>query len=78
AQKRYCGADGNTNLEMGSLFRSNFLKSYPIELVDGPLKGLCSRVIFILNEKNEITYNEQVYELTNEPNYEEALGALKL
>ncbi|MBC7537929.1 MAG: thiol peroxidase [Bacteriovorax sp.] len=78
AQKRFCGAEGIKNVEMGSLFRSNFFKSYPLDIVDGPLKGLCSRVVIVLNEKNEITHNEQVYEIANEPNYELALDALKI
>ncbi len=78
AQKRFCGAEGIKNVEMGSLFRSNFLKLYPVEIIDGPLKGLCSRVVIIVNEKNEITHTEQVYEIANEPNYEEAINALKI
>lgn len=78
AQKRFCVAEGIKNVEMGSLFRSNFLKSYPIDYVDGPLRGLCSRVVMIINEKQEITYAEQVVEASNEPNYLEALTALKI
>jgi thiol peroxidase len=78
AQKRFCGAEGIKNVEMGSLFRSDFFKHYPLDLIDGPLKGLCSRVIIVLNEKNEITHNEQVYDIAKEPNYTEALDALKL
>ena len=78
AQARFCGAEGIKNVEVGSLFRSDFLKNYPVDLVDGPLKGLTSRAIIIINEKNEITYTEQVYELSNEPNYDEALNALKI
>lgn len=77
AQKRFCGAEGITNVEMGSLFRSNFFEHMPIEFTDGPLKGLCSRVVLILNEKNEITYAEQVPDIASEPNYAEALNALK-
>ena len=57
AQKRFCGAEGIKNVVMGSLYRSNFLQFYPIEMVDGPLKGLCSRVVIVLNEKNELTHN---------------------
>ncbi len=78
AQKRFCGAEGINNVVMGSLFRSNFFKVFPVDLVDGPLKGLCSRVIVVINEKNEITYTEQVAEIANEPNYEAALSALQL
>lgn len=77
AQKRFCAAEGIKNVEMGSLFRSNFLDYYPVDFIDGPLKGLCSRVIIIINEKHEITYAEQVVEVSNEPNYLEALRALK-
>ena len=78
AQKRFCLAEGIKNVEMGSLFRSSdFFKSYPIDFVDGPLKGLCSRVVMIINNKHEITYAEQVVEVSNEPNYLEALRALK-
>jgi thiol peroxidase len=78
AQKRFCGAEGIKNVEMGSLFRSDFFKHYPVDIVDGPLAGLCSRAVIILNEKNEVTYTEQVYEITSEPNYDAALEALKV
>ncbi len=76
AQKRFCSAEGIKNVEMGSLFRSDFLKYFPVDLIDGPLKGLCSRVVLIINEKNEVKYAEQVLEISNEPNYEAALNAL--
>ncbi len=76
AQKRFCGAEGINNTISASLFRSDFLQHYPVDIVDGPLKGLCSRVVIVINEKQEIIYTEQVVELVNEPNYEEALIAL--
>jgi thiol peroxidase len=76
AQKRFCGAEGIDKVVVASLFRSDFLKYIPLEFTDGPLKGLCSRVVIVVNEKNEIIYTEQVAEIVNEPNYEEALIAL--
>ncbi|MBC7427367.1 MAG: thiol peroxidase [Bacteriovorax sp.] len=76
AQKRFCGAEGINNVTTASLFRSDFLTNYHLDIIDGPLKGLCSRVIMIINEKNEIIYTEQVAEIANEPNYQEALIAL--
>lgn len=76
AQKRFCGAEGINNTITASLFRSDFLKYYPLDIVDGPLKGLCSRVVIIINEKQEIIYTEQVLEIADEPNYKEALIAL--
>ena len=76
AQKRFCGAEGIDKVVVASLFRSDFLKYLPIDFTDGPLKGLTSRVIMVINEKNEIIYTEQVAEIVNEPNYQEALVAL--
>ncbi len=76
AQKRFCGAEGINNVTMGSLFRSDFLNYIPLDFTDGPLKGLCSRVVIAINEKNEIIYTEQVAEISHEPNYSEALIAL--
>lgn len=77
AQKRFCGAEGIDKAMTASLFRSDFFKYYPVEIVDGPLKGLCSRVIMVLNDRNEILHSEQVPEITQEPDYEEALRALR-
>lgn len=76
AQKRFCGAEGINNVEMGSLFRSDFFKHFLIDIVDGPFKGLCSRVVLIINEKHEIKYAEQVPDVANEPDYETAISAL--
>jgi thioredoxin-dependent peroxiredoxin len=78
AQKRFCGAEGIQNVEMGSVFRSDFLKYFPVDLVDGPLKGLCSRVVILINDKNEIKYTEQVADIVNEPDYAAVIDALKI
>ena len=77
AQKRFCAIEGITNVEMGSLFRSNFFTYYPLDIIDGPFKGLCSRAVIITNKNHEIIYTEQVLEISDEPDYSEALNALK-
>lgn len=76
AQKRFCGAEGITNVEVLSTFRSDFAKNYGIEFTDGPLMGLCSRVVIVLDEDNKVVHTEQVSEIANEPNYEAAFNAL--
>jgi thiol peroxidase len=43
---------------------------------DGPLAGLNSRSIVIVNPEGEVTYTEQVTETVDEPNYEAALASL--
>lgn len=77
AQKRFCGAEGITNAETLSCFRSNFSKDYQLEILEGGLRGLCSRVVIILDENNLVLHSEQVSEIASEPNYAQALEALK-
>lgn len=76
AQKRFCGAEGINQVETVSVFRHDFAKAYQLEIVDGPLKGLCSRAILVLDKNNKVLHAEQVAEIANEPNYATALKAL--
>ena len=77
AQSRFCGAEGIKNAEALSTFRSSFASDYGLKLKDGPLAGLCSRAVVVLDEENRVLYTEQVGEIANEPNYAAALGAVK-
>lgn len=77
AQARFCGAEGIENVETLSDFRSGtFGKNYGLEIVDGPLNGLLSRVVIVLDEDGKVIYSEQVPEIVDEPNYKAALEAL--
>lgn len=76
AQKRFCGAEGITSAETLSSFRSTFAKDYGLQLQDGPLAGLCSRAVIVLDETNKVLYTEQVADIVNEPNYDAALKSL--
>lgn len=44
---------------------------------DNKLKGLSARAIFVVDRSGTITYKEIVSEVTDEPNYEAALEAIK-
>ncbi len=76
AQKRFCGAEGLNNVEMLSGFRSGFSTEWKLEITDGPLAGLCSRSVVVLDENDKVLYTEQVTETANEPDYEKALAVL--
>lgn len=77
AQKRFCGAEGLENVVNLSDFKTgSFGKDYGLEIVDGPLAGLHSRVVIVLDENGVITHTEQVSEIADEPNYDAALAAL--
>ncbi len=77
AMKRFCAAEGIENAEALSTFRSSFAKDFGLQITDGPLKGLCSRAVIVLDQENRVLYSEQVAEIANEPNYEAALAVLK-
>lgn len=77
AQARFCGAEGIDKVETLSDFRDgNFGKSYNVEFTDGPLQGLHSRSVVVVNENGEVIYSEQVAETVDEPNYKASLEAL--
>ena len=77
AQKRFCGAEGLEDVINLSDFKDgSFGKNYGLEITDGPLAGLHSRVIIVIDENCAILHTEQVSEIANEPNYEAALTVL--
>jgi thiol peroxidase len=78
AQKRFCGAEGIENVTMLSLMRGReFLRDYGVAQESGPLAGLAARAVVVLDGDNNVVYSELVPEITQEPDYEGALSALK-
>ncbi len=77
AQARFCGAEGLNNVITLSDFRDGtFGNDYKVVIVDGPLAGLESRAVVVLDEKGKITYTQQVSEIIDEPDYEDVLSHL--
>lgn len=74
---RFCGAEGLENVVPVSVFRNaEFGSGYGVTFEDGPLKGLLSRAVVVIDAAGKVAYTEQVPEITQEPNYEAALAAL--
>lgn len=76
AMKRFCGAEGIENVTSGSAFRSSFGEDYGVTFKTGPLTGLLSRAVVVIDENGKVTYTEQVAETTEEPDYDAAVNAL--
>jgi len=76
AHARFCGAEGIERAVSLSTFRGGFAEAYSCAITDGPLAGLCSRAVVIVNADGKVIYTEQVPEITQEPNYAAALAAL--
>ncbi|HET8572640.1 MAG TPA: thiol peroxidase [Edaphocola sp.] len=77
AQGRFCGAEGIENVTMLSDFRGNFGNEYGLQMTDGPLSGLHSRAVIVVSPEGKVVYNEQVPEITQEPDYEAALAVVQ-
>ena len=76
ALKRFCGAEGLDGVVSLSSYRSSFATDYGLEIIDGPLTGLCSRAVLVVDGDGVVQYTEQVPEIAQEPDYEAALAAL--
>ena len=77
AHGRFCTVEGLENVVPLSTFRSpEFGKTYGVVIAEGPLRGLMSRAIVIVDAAGKVSYVEHVAEITNEPDYEAALRAL--
>lgn len=50
---------------------------YGVLMTDGPLKGLLARSVVVLDKDGKVAYTELVEEVTNEPNYDAAIKAVK-
>jgi thioredoxin-dependent peroxiredoxin len=78
AQKRFCDSESLKNIVTLSTMRSlSFGKDYGVQMVDGPLAGLMSRAVLVLDIDNKILYAEHVPEIAQEPNYDSALAAAR-
>ncbi|HOM23840.1 MAG TPA: thiol peroxidase [Termitinemataceae bacterium] len=78
AQKRFCSTEGiDQVITLSDLRSRDFGKAYGVEIIDGPLAGLLSRAIVVLDEENRVIYTEQVPEIAQEPNYEAVLRLFK-
>ena len=76
ALTRFCGAEGIENVKVGSTFRSTFGNDFGVTFKTGPLVGLLSRAVVVLDENGRVLHSEQVGEIADEPDYAAALAVL--
>jgi thiol peroxidase len=78
AQSRFCKTEGVSNVIPLSMMRDkSFGRDYGVEIVDGPLAGLLSRAVVVIDRKNRVVYTQQVGEIAREPDYDAALRAAR-
>jgi thiol peroxidase len=75
AMNRFCGAEGITNLRVASDYQERSFGNAFGALIE-ELKILC-RAVFVLDSQGQIVHAEYVGEVTDEPDYDAALAAVK-
>lgn len=76
AQKRFCTTEGLANVTALSELRNReFGEHYGARITTGPMAGLLSRAVIVLDETDTVVYIEQVPEIAQEPDYSRALVA---
>ena len=77
AAKRFCESFHIDRVITLSELRSRaFGENYGCRISSGPLTGLLSRALVILNEDNVVLWTQQVPEIAQEPDYAGAIKAL--
>ncbi|EWH10125.1 peroxiredoxin [Catenovulum agarivorans DS-2] len=76
AMARFCGAEGIDNVLVGSGFRSSFGQDYGLTFSNGPLAGLYSRSVVVVDADGTVLHAEQVAETADEPDYQAAIAVL--
>lgn len=75
AQARWCGAAGIENVKTISDYKDReFGENYGVYINE---LGLLSRAVFVVDEDDKVIYVEYLEEITEEPNYDKVLDALK-
>lgn len=78
AAARFCESEGLDNVVSLSTFRSkNFGRDYGVGIMEGPLAGLVTRAVVVIDADDRVIYTQMVPETGNEPDYDGALTAVR-
>jgi thiol peroxidase len=78
AASRFCDSEGLANVVALSTFRSpTFGEDYAVGFAEGPLAGLTTRAVIVLDSDDRVLYTQLVPNVGQEPDYDGALTALK-
>ena len=61
---------------LSAIRHEGFGENYGVQIVEGPLAGMFSRAVVVLDENNTVVHREQIEDISNEPDYKAAYKAL--
>jgi thiol peroxidase len=65
-----------TVVGLSAIRHAGFGENYGVQIVDGPLAGMFSRAVVVLDENNTIVHREHIEDISTEPDYGAAFRAL--
>jgi len=77
AHRRFCEKHSlDRVVGLSAIRHMGFGENYGVQIVEGPLAGMFSRAVVVLDENNTVVHQEQIEDLAKEPNYKAAYQAL--
>jgi len=61
---------------LSAIRHAGFGENYGVQIIEGPLAGMFSRAVVVLDENNTVVHREQIEDIGVEPDYEAAYKAL--
>ncbi len=61
---------------LSAIRHAGFGENYGVQIIEGPLSGMFSRAVVVLDENNTVVYREQIADIGDEPDYIAAYKAL--
>ncbi len=61
---------------LSAIRHAGFGENYGVQIIDGPLAGMFSRAVVVLDENNTVVHTELIEDVTSEPDYRAAFRAL--
>ena len=77
AHARFSKQHDLKNVEgLSAIRHAGFGENYGVQISEGPLAGMFSRAVVVIDENNTVVHREQIENVSNEPDYEAAFRAL--
>ena len=61
---------------LSAIRHAGFGENYGVQVIEGPLAGMFSRAVIVMDENNTVVHREQIEDIAEEPDYEEEFKAL--
>jgi len=61
---------------LSAIRHAGFGENYGVQIVEGPLAGMFSRAVVVLDENNTVVHSEHIEDISTEPDYKAAFRAL--